>query len=55
MGTKAAKRQPSRQGSVKQQAAVMVTSRDGLIKAAAGVTTLAEVFRATQDTDEGAE
>jgi type II secretory ATPase GspE/PulE/Tfp pilus assembly ATPase PilB-like protein len=29
--------------------------RDGLIKAAAGVTTLAEVFRATQDTDEDAE
>jgi type II secretory ATPase GspE/PulE/Tfp pilus assembly ATPase PilB-like protein len=29
--------------------------RDGLIKAASGMTTLAEVFRATQDTDEGAE
>jgi type II secretory ATPase GspE/PulE/Tfp pilus assembly ATPase PilB-like protein len=29
--------------------------RDGLIKAAAGMTTLAEVFRATQDTDEGAD
>jgi type II secretory ATPase GspE/PulE/Tfp pilus assembly ATPase PilB-like protein len=49
------KRLPSHELAKAAPEGFVTMRRDGLIKAAAGMTTLSEVFRATQDTDEGAE